>query len=711
MLADHEMVDTLNTCLPKRLLLTALASACLLSVAIVGKASAQEELTAKFILEMPPNQSSEGIPVTLQGVVTEAVEQGMVVHDDTAGIWVYFDDSQRFHPGDLLQLTGKIARGMFAPVINASSVHRIGTAPMPRPTPATYIQLSSGDKDGQYVTVQGSVHAVGVLKDVPLSKRLRIKLQMQDGPLTVTMPEDDLNAARALIDANVRITGTALCSKNDNGQIIAPALATDSLSKVTVTKAPPGDLFSIPVMPIKHLMQYRSGTSYNQRVHVSGIVTYFQPGERLILESGGAALYVNTMQTEPLIPGDHIEAVGFPAASGSGPILDDAVVRRDATGPAPTPTPVAVPDVCTGKLNYNLVSVRAHLLREIREPSRDELLLQDGPQMIVAVLEGANAHGTLPDLGAGSTLTVAGIDKLEVAGSWNYGTDSAEAVRCTLLMRQPSDARMVASPSWWSVRHTFYIAVVLGLLAIASLFQAFGSRVQQWHLRAAMAERERLAHEIHDTLAQSFAGIGFQLQAIQRSVPDSLPQLRQQVRHATDLVRHSHKEARRSFAPPRTGEEQPVDLIAELERSVRQMLDDGLIDITVTITGDPVEMPVRMTAELLRIGQEAIANTVQHAAASRLDLLLRFSATYVALTVEDDGVGFVKSGDLLGFGLRGMRKRAASIGAQLEIDSAPGNGTRIRVTAPLPTRLAVSEPAKLIGTYLRSIFRHAPPHL
>jgi signal transduction histidine kinase len=255
------------------------------------------------------------------------------------------------------------------------------------------------------------------------------------------------------------------------------------------------------------------------------------------------------MQTEPLTPGDHIEAVRFPAASGSGPILDDAVVRREATGPAPTPTPVAVPDVCTGKLNCNLVSVRAHLLREIREPSRDELLLQDGPQMIVAVLEGANARGTLPDLGAGSTLNVAGIDKLEVAGSWNYGADSAEAVRCTLLMRQPSDARIVVPPSWWSARHIFYIAVVLGLLAIASLFQAVGSRVQQWHLRAAMAERERLAHEIHDTLAQSFAGIGFQLQAIQRSVPDSLPQLRQQVRHAADLVRHSHKEARRSFAP------------------------------------------------------------------------------------------------------------------------------------------------------------------
>jgi signal transduction histidine kinase len=367
--------------------------------------------------------------------------------------------------------------------------------------------------------------------------------------------------------------------------------------------------------------------------------------------------------------------------------------------------------VCAGRLNYNLVSLKAHLLREIHEPSRDVLLLQEGPQMIVAVLEDANSHGMLPDLGAGSTLNVTGIDTLDVAGSWNYGANSAEALHCTLLMRQASDARILAPPSWWSARHIFYIAVALGLLAIASLLQALGGRVQQWHLRAAMAERERLAHEIHDTLAQSFAGIGFQLQAIQRSVPDSLPQLRQQVRHAADLVRHSHKEARRSFAPPRIGEEQPVDLIAELERSVRQMLNDGSIEITVTTTGDPVEIPARMTAELLRIGQEAIANTVQHAAASRLDILLQFAPTQVTLTVEDNGVGFVKSGDLLGFGLRGMRKRAASIGAPLEIQSAPGSGARIRVAASVPTRLTARDPARFVWNYLRRIVHHAASYL
>jgi signal transduction histidine kinase len=705
------MLRALNTPGPNRLFLTAFAVSCLLGLLIPETTTAQKTLTAKAILEMPPGETRKGTPVELRGVVTEAVEQGMVVHDGTAGIWVYLDDAQKFHPGDLLQVDGKVSSGMFAPVVNASQVQRIGTAPLPRAAPANYMQLSSGDLDGQYVTVEGSIRAVGLQDTAPQSKRMRIKLKMSDGLLTVTLPESNLAAARALIDANVRITGTALCSKNDSGQIIAPALATDGLSGITVINAPPTDLFNLPLLPIRRLMQYRSGTAYGQRVHVQGVVTYFQPGERLIMESGGAALYVNTMQTGPLTPGDRVEAVGFPAPRGSGPILEDALLRRQTTGPPPLPTPVTVPDVCTGQLNYNLVDVTAHLLRQIREPSRDVLLLQEGSQVIVAELEGANVNGALPDLDAGSTLRVTGINTLEVGGSWNYGVSSAEAVRCSLLLRQPSDARVIAPPSWWSARHMFYIAVALGLLMFAFLLQALAGQAEKWRLQAVMAERERFAHEMHDTLAQSFAGIGFQLQAIQRSVPDSLPQLRQQVALATDLVRHSHKEARRSFDPPNPAQEQSIDLMADLEYSARQMIEGGPIGMTVETSGDVIEIETRVASELLRIGQEAIANAVRHATASHLSIRLQFALGSATLTVEDDGIGFVNRGDLLGFGLRGMRKRAASIAARLEIDSTPGNGTRIRVIAPLAASQAARNPVKLIWNYIRSIFPHANPYL
>jgi DNA-binding NarL/FixJ family response regulator len=155
---------------------------------------------------------------------------------------------------------------------------------------------------------------------------------------------------------------------------------------------------------------------------------------------------------------------------------------------------------------------------------------------------------------------------------------------------------------------------------------------------------------------------------------------------ATDLVRHSHKEARRSFEPLKPAQEQSIDLIAELEHSARQMIEGGFIELTVETLGDPVEIAVGTAVELLRIGQEAIANAVPHAIASRLEIRLQFAPSSATLTVEDDGVGFVKRGDLLGFGLRGIRKRAASIAARLEIDSAPEMGHASVLPLPCPRR-------------------------
>ena len=134
----------LTTLLPAAwIVLTCLAPAC------ISGAAAQSPLTAKAILEMSPNESSKGMPVLLRGVVTEAVEQGLVVHDGTAGVWVYLDNSENFHPGDLIQLSGSTANGKFAPVINAGNVTLTGTAPLPRPISADYLHLSSGDLDGR----------------------------------------------------------------------------------------------------------------------------------------------------------------------------------------------------------------------------------------------------------------------------------------------------------------------------------------------------------------------------------------------------------------------------------------------------------------------------------------------------------------------------------------------------------------------------------
>jgi signal transduction histidine kinase len=431
-------------------------------------------------------------------------------------------------------------------------------------------------------------------------------------------------------------------------------------------------------------MQYRSGTDYYHRVRVAGTVTYYKPSESLILEDQGRALLVEAAQIEDINIGDRVEALGFPSPKDTGPFLKDAMIRDIASGRPLLPTAVTPADLSTGKFNYNLVSTEGRLLRRTREQSREVFLLQVQSSLLLAELADPMNSNVLPDLREGSTIRISGISILDITGTWNAGGPTASSISYKVLLRSPDDIRILQPPSWWTRTHVVYLAGILAVLTLIFFGMVIYGRMEGWRLQAVLGERERLAHEVHDTLAQSFAGIGFQLQAIRKAIPSEQPELREQIDLARALVRHSHKEARRSVEPmiPEVLEE--LDLLSSLEASARKMLGRGAVEVRTRVVGSPRALPSKIAGPLLRIGQEAVANAIRHADPSLLEISIAHEEHVLRLKVEDNGCGFVKSGGLLGFGLRGMRKRAAALSATLEIRSNPGQGTCVEVTAPVP---------------------------
>jgi signal transduction histidine kinase len=678
----------------------------LLSVLTLGSCHAEDIQPSKVyrlaanILALPTDQARRAAPAVLRGVVTQSTDAGLVVQDHTAGIWVYWDRPDDFAPGDEVEVQGVIDPGLYAPVVKAMAVQKLGHAALPKPRVVNFKQLSTGDYDGQYVSITGSVRSAALRKGASRKQKLWLHVAMDHGSVDATFPAEDAPAAAKLIDAVVTISAAAMCTKNENRQITAPTLSVASMRNVIVVRPAPADLFAKPLTPIGRLMQYRSGTHYDDRVRVAGTATYYKPGEALILEEDGQALFVRTTHATDIRLGDRVEALGFPAARGPGPILQDAVLRRIGPGHPLPPTKVTLTDLCSGALNYNLVSTQGQLLRRMREPSREVLLLQHDAAVVLVELAQSDDSNLLQSLQEGSIVQISGISMLEVEGSWNYGLSSASAIRCKLLLRSPRDIQVLQPPSWWTTRHVLYIAGILGVLVLAFLGLVVYSRVERWRMQAVHEERERLANEIHDTLAQSFSGIGFQLQAIRRAVPPEISGLRKQVDLACDLVRHSHKEARRSIEHLRPDSRERVELLSSLEASARKMVEGGSVEIETTQTGSPRPLSPQFANTLLRIGQESIANAVRHADPSRLQITLRWETNIVRLAVRDNGIGFVKSGDLLGFGLRGMRKRAASIGAKLEISSRPREGTCVEVIANLPPTLNLVTVMKRSWTYV-----------
>jgi signal transduction histidine kinase len=215
-------------------------------------------------------------------------------------------------------------------------------------------------------------------------------------------------------------------------------------------------------------------------------------------------------------------------------------------------------------------------------------------------------------------------------------------------------------------------------------------------------ERQRMAGEIHDTIAQGLTGVVTQLEAAERF--DADPERRGRHRElARRLARESLAEARRSVQALRPG---PLDEAAHLPEAIGDLADrwsqTSGVAVRVEVTGSPVPLPPALEVVLFRTAQEGLANIGRHAGASRAGLTLSYTHEVVVLDVLDDGAGFDPGGggeaaesekappreDGHGYGLTAMRQRLRQVGGALAIESAPGDGTALSASVPAVTARA-----------------------
>jgi two-component system NarL family sensor kinase len=198
-----------------------------------------------------------------------------------------------------------------------------------------------------------------------------------------------------------------------------------------------------------------------------------------------------------------------------------------------------------------------------------------------------------------------------------------------------------------------------------------------------LEERNRMAREIHDTLAQAFTGILAQVGATNQVLTDDLEAAQTHLDLIKELARTGLTEARRSVVALRPQLLEEGSLQSALHRLVTQ-IRTAAMDTTLyyELEGAVYSLPTEVESNLLRIGQEALTNAIRHANADEIRVELVYDRDQVCLRVKDNGQGFgvgsMPSSD--GFGLLGMSERAERIGAQLTIRSQPGQGTEIIVT-------------------------------
>jgi two-component system NarL family sensor kinase len=201
----------------------------------------------------------------------------------------------------------------------------------------------------------------------------------------------------------------------------------------------------------------------------------------------------------------------------------------------------------------------------------------------------------------------------------------------------------------------------------------------------AAEERNRLAREIHDTLAQGLTAVALQLESADALLEGEAPPERVQraIQQALQLTRANLDEARRSVLDLRAAPLEGRSLADALAALASSMSDGFGLPVTVRVTGGSRPLPVQVEAGLYRLAQEALQNIVQHARASSASIDLVVTPDGLELTIADDGLGFdPATAPRNRYGLIGMNERARLLGGQMHLHTAPGSGTRVSVRIP-----------------------------
>lgn len=385
--------------------------------------------------------------------------------------------------------------------------------------------------------------------------------------------------------------------------------------------------------------------------------------------TGGAE--VDGLSTQGLKIGDQVLVTGEPVETENGLQFRNSQVKLLWHGSPVPPLSVTADDAALGKFAGLLIEVSGRFVATERHNGDTWLRLEDGHQTFLARITSERGSSLLPPVESGSVIRLRGVCSLQ-PGDTQYQGGFA------ILLRSAEDVAVISGPPWWSFKHLVELGVLLAALVISAhitLIQMLKAR-----FRAIMAERARLGHELHDTLAQSFAGLAFQIQAAQRIAPKSNPLLTRHLDVALDMVRHSHAEAHRSIMMLRPQHlEEGADLPAAIQSALDQSTSGCRLKARLSISGLVERLPLMTTDALYRIAQEAIANALRHGRPESLDVNLDYKPLSVCLTVIDDGVGFeMKSLHSRGFGLAGMRERARALRGDFSVISEPGRGTTVR---------------------------------
>jgi signal transduction histidine kinase/DNA-binding response OmpR family regulator len=376
---------------------------------------------------------------------------GLFVYDGATGVYVETKNqvllTPAIHSGTVLDIEGVTGAGEFAPIVDRSTLRVLGEAALPPARNVSLDRLSTGIEDGQWIALVGTVRSAETQAEM-----LALVVASGQMQVEVKLPRAQAAGYESLIDARVQIDGTVGPVFDQRHQLVGVNVYTPGLGQIHVLEPAPADPFSLPIKKVRNLFEYTPGANPDHRVRIRGVVAG-RWGNAWFVTDGTESATVLSDQKKQLVPGDLVDAVGFPMLGDYTRTIQDAIFKSLGKGPLPAPRPISPRDALSGDYEGDLVQIDGQLLKQQRSGAQDTLLIDAGGSVFSAILPETTLNVALNELRDGSQIRLTGICIIpETKAIRHYRVPKAFQI----LLRSSSDITVLRSPSWWTLQHALY---------------------------------------------------------------------------------------------------------------------------------------------------------------------------------------------------------------------------------------------------------------
>jgi diguanylate cyclase (GGDEF)-like protein len=445
-----------------------LAIALVLGWAAAAGAAAPEPLTTLRAIHALANADAEKqLPVDFEATVTyfRDYEATLFVQDEGEAIYVMPPNGINLEPGDRVRIQG-FTQPSFRPVIRSTEIKLLRHGSMPSPILTSYGSLIGGDLDCMFVTIRGRVQLAAPTLNSG-HRVSQIELAIDGGSVGVTVDVDDPSRLKALMDAEVEVSGVVSGRFDGKMQLVGVVLHVPSFDGVKVLHRAARSPESLPLTPMDQVLNTYNVQDRSGRVRIAGTITYFRPAQMVVLQDGDRSIRVLTPEIEPLRVGDRAEATGFPEVNDGFLALKLGDVHSLGESAPLRPTPVSIDDLAWGRHAFDLVSIEGRIISQVRERNQDIYVISSGGHVFSAALRHPFVYdadeGQPPPMlvvPAGSKVRITGVAILNTANPFN-GTMSFG-----VLLRAASDIAVLSRPAPLNVRNLLLLVGILVVVVI-----------------------------------------------------------------------------------------------------------------------------------------------------------------------------------------------------------------------------------------------------